>query len=64
MLRSASPSREISRPDRKTCPSSAGRIPASTWSRVDFPEPDGPIMASTSPGAIAMSTPDNARTSP
>ncbi len=31
--------------------------------KVDFPEPDGPMMATNSPGSTSIETPSRARTS-
>ena len=35
----------------------------STWSRVDLPHPDGPVMATNSPRPISSETPARARAS-
>src|SRR5918997_2348916 len=45
-------------------PLSGGRRPASTWRRVDLPEPLGPVRPSRVPGPIVRSTPVSRRRGP
>ena len=42
----------MSKPSNKTCPLVGAYRPASTLSKVDFPDPIGPSMAMRSPGRI------------
>ena len=41
---------ELSAVRRRTCPESGTEIPARAWSSVVFPEPEGPVIATDSPG--------------
>ena len=43
-------------------PVSGGSSVPSTWSRVDFPTPEAPVMASISPAGTARSSPRNTGT--
>ena len=49
-------------PDTATSPSVGVSNPATRFSRVDFPQPDGPITATNSPSCMVRSTPRSART--
>ncbi len=49
-------------PASDTSPSVGVSSPATMLSSVDFPQPDGPITATNSPGVIVKSTPRSART--
>ena len=49
-------------PRSQISPLVAGSRPPRTCSRVDLPEPDGPMMATNSPMASSMSTPRTAST--
>ena len=53
-------SRVASVPSRWTVPCCGRTRPATTRSSVDFPLPDGPTTASTSPGATCRLTPSSA----
>jgi len=63
-LRSRSDIRARSRPRHVTDPPLAVRIPASTCSSVVLPDPDGPMIATLSPGATVRVTPPSGATSP
>ena len=52
----------ISSPARTIAPSSAVSRPATRLSRVDLPQPDGPITAANSPARSVRSQPRRART--
>lgn len=54
---SSSQSRVSSVPQSQTAPPSGVSIPATLYKSVDFPEPDGPMIASISPRAISKDTP-------
>ena len=49
---------------KRTCPESGTDIPARAWSSVVFPEPEGPVIATDSPGAIVRLTPSRAAVDP
>ena len=49
-------------PASDTSPSVGESSPAMMLSSVDFPQPDGPITATNSPGLTVKSTPRSART--
>ena len=51
-----------STPPSQTRPPSRSSRPDRQFSRVVFPEPDGPITATSSPAATSMSSPRNAST--
>ena len=57
-------SRVISCPSSETLPDVARSSPASTISRLVFPEPDGPTKPTASPLAMSRSTPRNMLTGP
>ena len=42
--------------DSSTSPSYPTSVPASSWTAVDLPEPDGPTIAVTSPGSARRAT--------
>src|SRR5438874_9977478 len=54
----------IGRPSIRTSPRSAGSNPASTFRSVDFPQPDGPTMATNSPSPTVKDMSSRADTSP
>ena len=56
LVRSASERREKSVPSMVTEPLVAGVRPPRMWKRVDLPEPEGPTMATNSPGQISKLT--------
>ena len=45
----------------KTSPAVAGTSPATIWSSVDLPQPDGPTMETNVPRSTSTSTPSRAR---
>ena len=49
-------------PARTISPSSAWSSPATRLSSVDFPQPEGPMIAANSPRSSVSSAPRNART--
>src|SRR5271165_870209 len=51
-------------PPNQTCPSSGTRMPARQCSRVDLPEPLGPMTATISPGRTPSEAPRSAGVSP
>src|SRR6478609_6499430 len=51
-------------PSRNTSPESTVRAPVNALTRVDFPAPLSPMMASTSPGYRSRSTPSRPTTRP
>ena len=51
-------------PASRTSPPDGRSSPPSRCSRVDFPQPLGPMMATVSPAATSRSTPSTARTRP
>jgi hypothetical protein len=61
-VRAGSRSRLISWPASSTCPLSGRSRPAAKCSRVDLPDPDGPITAQNVPAANATDAPSRART--
>ena len=48
----------------RTEPEVGESMPARRWSRVDLPQPDGPVMATDSPNATVRSIPARALTWP
>ena len=62
-VRSRSDIAVMSSPSMKTFPDVSVSSPAMQCIRVDFPDPDGPIIAVNSPAPNAASTPSRARTS-
>src|SRR5918999_3863195 len=58
------PARAIDFPSNRTSPSSMPSSPLMQRSIVDFPEPDGPAMTTTSPRSIVRSIPSKTRLSP
>lgn len=61
LARVASSCREIRRPAIITCPPSGSSNPARDASRVDFPLPDGPATATSSPACTETDTPRSER---
>ena len=54
--RALSPSLSMRCPATVTVPAVGRSSPAMRLSRVDFPDPDGPMIAATSPAATVMLT--------
>ncbi len=50
------------RPGQLSWPAVGGSSPASMWSRVDFPDPDGPVSAMRAPAGRVRFTPYTATT--
>ncbi len=61
--RTASGRRDMRSPAIWTTPPSGSSSPAMQASSVDFPEPDGPMTATSSPGAAVSDTPLSASVS-
>src|SRR5262245_45369375 len=64
MSRLAGGSAVMSSPSTRTRPASGFSKPATTFRSVVLPEPLGPRMVRSSPGAMSSETPSSARTSP
>src|SRR5215471_18394154 len=64
MSRLAGGTAVMSRPSTRTRPASGFSKPATTFKSVVLPEPLGPRIVSSSPGAMSRETPSSARTSP
>jgi len=62
--RSRPASESIARPWTTIDPASTGRSPAMARSRVDFPTPFGPTIASSSPSRIVSETSSRIRQPP
>ena len=62
MVRASSFNEKMSFPSTKTLPEVGRSRPPSICSRVDFPEPEVPTMATNSPCSIVRSTPSRALT--
>ena len=58
----SAPSRVTSTPSMCTDPESTRSSPAAMLRNVDFPHPDGPVIATNSPASMTTSTPRSART--
>src|SRR5689334_5338713 len=54
--RSLGSTQVTSRPPISTCPRRTSMRPAMEWSRVDFPQPDGPSSTMNSPGSMDRSS--------
>src|ERR1035438_934723 len=63
VARACSGHRVTSRPASRMFPSSTGKVPATAFSRVDFPEPLVPMMITQEPSASSRFTPRKERTS-
>jgi hypothetical protein len=59
----SSPRRLTTAPSRTTSPDVGRSRPPRRWRRVLFPDPDGPMTATNSPGSTASDTPRTAATS-
>src|SRR5215831_18443826 len=64
MSRLAGGTAVMSRPSTRTRPASGFSKPATTFKSVVLPEPLGPRIVNSSPGAISRETPSSANTSP
>ncbi|KAG1320778.1 hypothetical protein G6F63_014097 [Rhizopus arrhizus] len=54
----------MSSPSRSICPEVASSKPASMRSKVDLPDPDGPITATVWPAGISRLMPRSTSSSP